>query len=123
MAHGIMHYTRRSGMAGWMAGLTRRTVLAGSVPIAGGVLLAACGAQSPGGPTAPKSTAPVTLTYAFYASEPEAVIWKGLCEQFAKQSGRITVQPYQTNADGDHFQRMRTLIAAGSESEVMMWKT
>jgi multiple sugar transport system substrate-binding protein len=109
---------------GMMWGMSRRGILAGAASGGAAVTLAACGTASGTGPNAPKPAAgPVTLTYAFYASEPEFVIWKGLCEQFTKQSGRITVTPYQTNADGDHFQRMRTLVAAGSESEVMMWKT
>jgi ABC-type glycerol-3-phosphate transport system substrate-binding protein len=93
---------------------------AAGVALAGpaGLALAACGAQgAPATTTAARpSTGPVTLQYAFYASEPDAVVWKRLCEEFSKQSGRITVQPYQTNADGNHFARMRTLIAAGSES-------
>lgn len=107
------------------SGRSRRRLLRQSA--AGGVAfaaagLAACGQEgASGGPA--KQSGPVTLQYGYYASEPEAEIWNRLCEQFSKQSGRITVEPYRTNPDGDHFTRMNTLLAAGSESEVMMWTT
>lgn len=106
-------------------GLSRRRLLAriGTGGMLTSPVLAACGQERGAGPAAPKQTGPVTLQYGYYASEPEAAIWNKLCEDFSRQSGRITVEPYRTNPDGDHFTRMNTLLAAGSESEVMMWTT
>ena len=85
--------------------------------------LAGCGQESGAGPAVSRELGPVTLQYGFYASEAEGQIWTKLCADFSRQSGRITVEPYRTNPDGDHFTRMNTLLAAGSESEVMMWTT
>src|SRR5690349_2035386 len=108
--------------ATWNRQRTRRMALRSAAGVGAlGITAAACGESRT--PSAGQSAAPVSLTYAFYASAPEFEIWKRLCDEISQKSGRITVNPYQTNPDGDHFQRMRTLIAAGSESEVMMWKT
>ncbi len=96
--------------------------LATGVGVLAALAAAGCGQQAAPATTKP-AAGPVTIQYAFYASEPEAAIWKQLCQEFSQQSGRITVQPYHTNPDGDHFERMNTLLAAGSEPEVMMWTT
>jgi multiple sugar transport system substrate-binding protein len=111
----------RGGNQATRRGVRRRAALACA---GGGVLgaVAACGQT--GGPAAPQQSAgPVTLRYGFYASAPEAEIWKRVAADFSRENGRITVEPYHTNPDGDHFQRMYTLLAANSEPEIMMWTT
>jgi multiple sugar transport system substrate-binding protein len=99
--------------------ISRRGVVSGAV-----AALAACGQSTPtSSKPASAGTGPVTLTYAFYASVPEAEIWKKVCADFSRTNGRISVEAYHTNPGGDRFQRMRALLSAGSEPEMMMWTT
>lgn len=110
----------RTGATRMAQELSRRQAAGRLVAGAGALALAACGAES--APTTTRQAAgPTTIRYSFYASTPEAEIWKRVSADFTQQSGRITIEPEHTT--GDHFEKMNTLLVAGSEPEVMMWTT
>ena len=101
---------------------TRRWAVARLTTGAGAVALAGCGPER--GPAAPNaSPGAVTIRYAFFAIPAEAELWKRVAAEFGQQSPRVAIEPYHTNPDGEHFQRMAALLAAGGEPEVMMWTT
>lgn len=105
---------------------TRRSMLAAASSSA----VAACLAcQRTGGAPeagAGRSVAPaqaVTIRYSFYATDPEADVYRMLAQQFKEQvMPNVTVETEHV-VGVDYFEKLNTLIASGVEPEVMMWTT
>ena len=64
----------------------------------------------------------ITLHYSFYASDPETVIYKQLTDDFHVQTPDITVVPDHV-VGVDYFEKMKTLLSAGTPPDVMMFTT
>ncbi|MER3403982.1 MAG: hypothetical protein C4289_01355 [Chloroflexota bacterium] len=114
------------GARTWQRPLTRRLLLTTGGNAAVTMALACQRLGGLAGQQTERAAAPaqpVTIRYSFYATDPEADIYRALAQEFKEQvMPNVTVETEHV-VGVDYFEKLNTLIASGVEPEVMMWTT